>query len=338
MTPAPSASHHHSSSLTWLRRATAFLTLLLLFVVSLFIGVGDLPISSLFDGSLFTNHDYSELLLISRLPRTITIMLTGVALSTSGMVIQMVVHNRFVGPSTAGTTEGATVGILLAVLFFPSWSIMGKMLLATACSALSLLGFFTLARKVPPQDPLMLPLVGIVYGSVVGAFITFVAYEFDLLSVIGTWFSGDFSGVLRGRYEHLILAGIASFVLYLLADQLTIVGMGQKLSQSLGVSYRQLVMAAMLMVAMMTSLVVITVGTVPFLGLVVPNIARHYAGDNLRKTLPWVAWLGTISLLLCDILARSIRYPYEIPVSVLFGAFGSAFFLVLLFRSSNSAG
>lgn len=295
-------------------------------MMSLFVGVSNLSLANLSDPDALT------VLFISRFPRTFAVVLTGASMAVAGLVMQMVVHNRFVEPSTAGTAQGAALGLLVTLLFFPAWSLLAKMSFATITALISMLLFLRMARHVPPEDTLLLPLVGMIYGSVLSAVVTFIAYEFDLLQVIEIWFSGDFSGVLKGRYELLWLGGIAAVFLYLLANQLTIVGMGKQMSHTLGIPYRQLVLMSMSMVALMTALVVVSVGMVPFVGLVVPNVLRRFAGDNIRRSLPWVAWTGAVLLLICDLLSRTIRFPYEVPVSVVFGVFGTVIFLYLLLR------
>ena len=88
------------------------------------------------------------------------------------------------------------------------------------------------------------------------------------------------------------------------------------------------------MVALATSIVVITVGAIPFLGLIVPNIVALFIGDNIRRAIPWVALLGAGVVLLCDIIGRLVRYPYEVPLGVIMGIVGSLVFLILLLQRS----
>lgn len=308
------------------RIGLALVIFVALFCLSLWVGVSHLTLANI------TDSDKLTVLFISRFPRTFAVVLTGASMAVAGLVMQMVVHNRFVEPATAGTSQGAAVGLLLTLLFFPSWPVLGKMLAGCAGAMLSMWIFLRIARCIPPSDALLLPLVGLIYGGVVGALVVFIAYEYDLLQVVDIWFNGDFSGVLKGRYELLWLGGIAAVFLYWLADRLTIVGMGEQMSQALGINYRQLVLMAMTTVALMTALVVLSVGMTPFIGLVVPNIVRRFCGDNLRRSLPWVAWVGAVLLLVCDILARTLRFPYEIPVSLVFGVLGTVLFLYLLVK------
>ena len=304
------------------RPLLAVLALLVAMAVSIAIGVKNL------DWSLFW---------ISRLPRTLAIVLVGASLSVAGLIMQLAVHNRFVEPNTAGTAQGAMLGIVATTLLVPHWPLLANMAVAASCAFAAMLGFLAIARRVPPQEPLLLPLVGLIYGSIIASIAFFFAYQYEALQLLTTWLSGDFSAVLRGRYELLWLGGAIAALLYWFADRLTIIGMGEQMSKLLGLPYRQLVVLAMAAVSLMTALVVITVGSIAFLGLVMPNIVRRFSGDNLRRSLPWVAWLGALLLLIADIIARLVRYPYEVPVSTVFGIIGAVLFFYLLLKPVRHA-
>ena len=207
-----------------------------------------------------------------------------------------------------------------------------------ALSALIGIGIFSLLlQRLPPQQQLLVPLVGIVFGNIIEAIGTFIAYETDSMQMMSIWTSGDFSGVLAGRYELLWLTAILALVVYFLADQLSIAGLGQNLCTSLGINYRQMTWLALIIVAMITAVVVVTVGQLPFIGLVVPNIISRLAGDRLRQNLPSVVLLGANLVLFCDILGRVINMPYEIPISTVFGILGTVIFLYLLFKGKHRA-
>ena len=229
------------------------------------------------------------------------------------------------------------LGIVATTLLTPHWPLLANMAVAASCAFAAMLGFLAIARRVPPQEPLLLPLVGLIYGSIIASAAFFFAYQYEALQLLTTWLSGDFSAVLRGHYELLWLGGAIAALLYWFADRLTIIGMGEQMSKSLGLPYRQLVVLAMAAVSLMTALVVITVGSIAFLGLVMPNIVRRFSGDNLRRSLPWVAWLGALLLLIADIIARLVRYPYEVPVSTVFGIIGAVLFFYLLLKPVRHA-
>ena len=252
------------------------------------------------------------------------------------MVIQIVLKNRFIEPSMIGASQSAAVGILFATLVLPSAPLLLKMSIATLSALLGMGIFMMLLRQLPPQQQLLVPLIGIIFGNIIEAMTTFVAYETDSLQVLAIWHTGDFSGILSGRYELLWLTAGLTGLVYIMADRLTIAGLGKNISTGLGINYRQMAKLALIVVAMITSVVVVTVGEIPFIGLVVPNIVSRLAGDQLRQNLPSVVLLGANLVLLCDILGRLIIAPYEIPISTVFGVLGTVIFLYLLFKGQTN--
>ena len=302
---------------------------LVLFAASLSIGVADFSWTQLFSGSL---NGSIQVMITSRLPRTFAIVLTGASMGVAGMMMQILLKNRFVEPSMVGASQSATLGLLLMALLLPAAPLLAKMSVAAVAALLGMLLFMTLVRRLPPTAQLLVPLVGIIYGGVIEAVYTFIAYEADMMQLISFWQSGDFSGVLLGRYELLWLTGILAAAAYAIADQLTIVGLGESAAVNLGINPRAVLWAGLVMVALITSLVLVTVGNIPFIGLVVPNIVSLLLGDKLRAGLPAVALLGAALVLLCDIVGRVIVFPFEIPVSTVFGVLGTVLFLGLLMR------
>ncbi|EAQ45585.1 MAG: iron ABC transporter permease [Roseobacter sp. MedPE-SWde] len=301
-------------------------------VVSIFVGV--IALSPL---DLFQDPEALQLLAVSRLPRTAAAVLTGCSMAVSGQIMQILVRNKFVEPISAGTGQAAALGILLSVLLFPAAGLAIKMSLAAATALLGTMGFLALVQRLPPTEPLLVPLVGLVYGGILGAVMVFIAYQADLLQYVDVWMLGEFSGVMRGRYELLWIAGIAALVSYLIADQFAILGLGRDMSLSLGLNHRQVMALGLLCVSVVSALTVVTVGMLPFIGLVVPNLISRRLGDNLRVTLPVTALLGGVFVLACDILARVIRHPYEVPVGTVFGVLGTLAFLWLIYARPRHA-
>src|SRR5699024_8436565 len=138
-----------------------------------------------------------------------------------------------------------------------------------------------------------------------------------------SWLQGDFSMIMKGRYELLLISLPVLLVAYLFANRFTIAGMGEEFAVNLGLNYKRIVNIGLIIVALITSLVVLTVGMIPFLGLIIPNIVAIYNGDNLKKNLSHTALLGAVFVLFCDILGRVIIYPYEISIGVMVGVIGS---------------
>ncbi|HFC8510256.1 TPA: ABC transporter permease [Neisseria subflava] len=306
--------------------------LLILFAVSLSVGVAEFKWSALFSLS-----DSQQVMFISRLPRTFAIVLTGASMAVAGMIMQILMRNRFVEPSMVGASQSAALGLLLMTLLLPAAPLLAKMSVAAVAALIGMLVFMLLIRRLPPTAQLMVPLVGIIFGGVIEAVATFIAYENEMLQMLGVWQQGDFSGVLLGRYELLWATGILALFAYLIADQLTILGLGETVSVNLGLNRTAILWSGLIIVALITSLVVVTVGNIPFIGLVVPNIISRLMGDKLRQSLPAVALLGASLVLLCDIVGRVIVFPFEIPVSTVFGVMGTALFLWLLLRKPAHA-
>jgi len=295
--------------------------LVLLSAASLAVGAADL-----WGGGL----DTGLLLAVSRVPRTCAALLAGAGLALAGVVIQQTVQNRLVEPGLTGTPEAAMIGLLGVTLAAPGAALPIKMGAASAAALAGTAGFFLLARHVPRRDPMLLPLVGLIYAGILGATALWIAWSADLVQFIGIWQTGEFSGVLRGRYEFLWLIAALAVALYLLADRITLLGLGEDRARSLGLDYRGTVLAGLAIVALSVAVVVVTVGAMPFVGLVVPNIVSRFRGDNLRRNLPLVAMLGGSLVLGADVIGRLVRWPYEIPAATVFSIVGAALFLWLL--------
>ncbi|WP_414693071.1 ABC transporter permease [Pelagibacterium sp.] len=307
----------------------------ILAIISLFVGVSDVSIHSLLSSS--PEDRPMQVLIISRVPRTLAILLAGSSLAIAGLVMQMIVRNRFVEPSTAGTTESAGLGFLVVTLFAPGWPLIAKMIVAATFAMAGTALFIRILRFVPLRDVLLVPLVGIMLGGVIGAVTTFFAYRFNLMASMLAWNMGDFSGVLRGRYE-LLWFGLAGTVMaYIAADRFTVAGMGQDFTTNLGLNYKLVMRLGLIIVSIVSAVVLVSVGSIPFLGLIVPNVVSLMIGDNMRRTVPWVAVLGAAFVLACDIIGRIVRFPYEIPISVVVGVIGSGLFLYLLLRKRHNA-
>ncbi len=311
-----------------IKRRYLLLLLFILSIVSLFIGVSTVNLQGLFDFDV----EQWRIFLISRLPRLISILIAGAALSICGLVMQQLSRNRFVSPTTAGTMDSARLGILIAILIFPQASMLLKTGIATLVAFVGTLLFMTILSRLKFKDTIFVPLVGIMFGNIISSITAFIAYQQDLLQNLSGWLQGDFSLVMAGRYEILYFSIPALIMAYLFAHRFSIVGMGQDFATNLGLNYQQVLYLGLAIVATVSSVIIISVGVIPFLGLIIPNLVTLYLGDNLKKILSHTALLGAVFVLFCDILGRLIIYPYEISISAMVGVFGSAIFLYLLFK------
>lgn len=281
--------------------------------------------------------DTGWLLQVSRFPRTAAAILAGAGLALAGVVVQQVVQNRLVEPSLTGTPEAAMMGLLAVTLIAPGMAVAGKMLIAAASALAGMFGFLALAARVPRHDPMLLPIVGLVYGGILGAMVTYAAWQTDLLQYLSIWQLGEFSGVTQGRYEWLWIVALLAMLLYGVADRITILGLGEAQARSLGLNFTQTRAVGLIVVSGLTALVLVTVGAFPFVGLVAPNLVSRWRGDNLRANLPIIGLGGAILVLAADIIGRLVRYPFEIPAATIFAVFGAGVFLWLLHAASGRA-
>lgn len=306
---------------------TLFL-LLLLSAGSLFVGVRDITLA----GLLADEGDQMMVFVVSRIPRLIAVVSAGVGLSVVGLIMQQLARNKFVAPSTAGTLQSAGLGILVSILWFGTNALMQKMLIAFAFALGGTFLFMSILNRIKYKDAILIPLVGIMFSGVVGSISIFIAYRYDMVQTLGAWMVGDFSGMLRGRYEMLYLTIPMVLLAYLYADRFTLAGMGEDFAINLGLKYQRVVNVGLAIVALTTAVIVITAGSIPFLGLIVPNVVSIMVGDNVRRTLPLTAVMGGIFVLVCDIIGRLIIRPYEIPIGMVVGVVGSVLFLTLILR------
>ncbi|PJG83328.1 ABC transporter permease [Caviibacterium pharyngocola] len=316
-----------------IKRRYLCLALVLLSVVSLFLGVSTVNLQ----GLLNLDPAQWHIFIISRIPRLISILIAGSALGICGLVMQQLSRNRFVSPTTAGTMDSARLGILIAMLLFPAASMLLKTAIAILVSFLGTLLFMTILSRLKFKDTIFVPLVGIMFGNIISSITAFIAYQQDLLQNLSGWLQGDFSLVMAGRYEILYFSIPMLIIAYLFAQRFSIVGMGQDFATNLGLNYQQVLYLGLIIVATVSSVIIVSIGVIPFLGLIIPNIVTLYLGDNLKKILSHTALLGAVFVLFCDILGRSIIYPYEISINAVVGVFGSAIFLYLLLKRYQNA-
>ena len=304
------------------------------FIIASLIVLG-LAIVSIMTGaySIMSQEDGLDMVFITRIPRTLALMLTGLALSTSGLVMQLISQNRMVEPTTTGTIEWASLGLILVYILIPSPTMVQRMLGSIIFSFIGSMIFFLIIRKIKLKSSLYVPILGIMLAGVVSAFTTFISIEFDMMQALEIWFQGSFAGVQKGRYEFLFLIIGISIAIFFYADRLTMAALGEDFSTNIGLNYKRIILIANFLVSIAVGIVAAVIGKVPFLGLIVPNLVSLVKGDNLRENLPWTGLISMGIILLADIISRTIIAPFEVPVSLILGSFGSVFFIGLLLRT-----
>lgn len=305
--------------------------LLILSIISLFIGVSEVSLSGLFSGDAFQ----LQMLMISRLPRLLAILCTGIGMSVAGLIMQKLCMNKFVSPTTGATISSAQLGILIALLFMPSSTLWSRAIFAFGTSIIGTWIFVYFIQKIQFKDVVLVPLVGIMFGNVIGGITNFLAYKYEATQALSSWLVGHFSLVLRGRYEIVYLVVPLVILAFIFANHFNIVGMGKDFSKNLGVNYNLVLFLGLSIAAMITASVVVVVGSVSYIGLIVPNLVAMFKGDKIRGTLIDTALFGALFVLICDMLGRIIIAPYELPIELIIGIVGSILFAGLLFYRLN---
>lgn len=298
-----------------------------LVVLSLFVGVADIT---------DTSAGGVEFLWITRIPRTASLVLAGASMAMAGLVMQLMTQNRFVEPTTIGTTEWAGLGLLLTFIAVPAAGVFTKMLVAILFAFIGTLVFFAFLRRVTLKSSLIVPIVGIMFGAVISAVSTFLALQFDLLQMLGGWFMGSFTHIEVGRYEPLWAVLFAAVVVVIVADRFTVAGLGKDIATNVGLHYERVVLLGVGLVSLVTGVVTVVVGALPFLGLIVPNLVSIVRGDDLRTNIPWVFLAGIWVVTVCDLIGRIVIMPFEVPISLVLGVVGSAVFIFMLLRTRRA--
>lgn len=302
------------------RLAIGIAVVAVLVAMSLFVGQYD----------ILGADDGWQMFATTRIPRTIALVLSGAAMAMCGLVMQLLTHNKFVEPTTTGTTEWAGLGLIFVMYFFPSASLLGRMSGAIIFAFIGTAVFFLFLRRVTLKSSLVVPIVGIMLGAVVSSISTFFALQTDMLQSLSVWFAGSFTDIYKGQYEFLWLVVIVVAIVFVFSDRLTVAGLGEDIATNVGLNYKRIVFLGTGLIAIATGLVTVVVGNLPFLGLIVPNIVSMFRGDDLRSNLPWVCLVGVGTVTVADLIGRVIIAPFEIPVSVILGILGAAIFVYLI--------
>lgn len=290
-------------------------------ILSIFIGAIDL---TNFEMDGFKSLD---LIIISRLPRLLAILCTGVGMSVAGLIMQQLCMNKFVSPTTGATISSAQFGVMLSLVFFSGATLMQKTLLAFVSAIIGTWIFVWMIHRIKFKDVMMVPLIGIMFGMVISGFTNFFAYRYNALQSLSATLVGDFSLIIKGRYEIVFLVVPLVIIAYLYANHFNIVGMGEDFASNLGISYNTILLMGLSIAALITASIVVTVGTISYIGLIVPNIVSMFRGDKIRGSMLDVSLFGALFVLGCDMIGRLIIHPYELPVDLIAGVLGSLIFI-----------
>ncbi|QFY41534.1 iron ABC transporter permease [Candidatus Methylospira mobilis] len=273
----------------------------------------------------------NNILLHIRLPRIIAAAMIGAALSVSGAAFQSVFRNPLVSPGLLGVLAGASFGAALAMMLFDHWLLV--QISAFAGGIAAVLVALAIAAVNRFGSILFLVLGGMISTALFSALLSLVKYAADpynQLPAIVFWLMGSLANTDPDNVWPLAPVLLAAMLgLIALGRYLDAMSMGDEEAQSLGVSVQKIRMAAIILATLIGAMTVALAGSIGWIGLIVPHIARLVVGTNCRVLLPASAWIGAIFLLLADDLARD-WLAVEMPIGVLTELLGIAVFLLVL--------
>ena len=279
----------------------------------------------------FSNVD-ARILLYVRLPRSLAAPLAGAAMAVAGALVQGVLNNPLAGPGIIGVNSGAGLGALLVAAFFP-----GNLLLTPLAAFLGALftGFliYSVSAFAGFSRTTVL-LSGIAINAVFGALLDILRLLFPEALIMSTSFMiGGFSGVtLSALVFPAVLIALALIVGQLLACDLDILTLGDDTARALGMNATLMRFLILTLASLLCGAAISFGGLIGFVGLIVPHAARFFFGREHRGLLPACALLGALLVLVCDLLARVLFAPFELPCGVLLSLLGGPFFLYLLIK------
>ncbi|MBV7435244.1 iron chelate uptake ABC transporter family permease subunit [Cardiobacteriaceae bacterium TAE3-ERU3] len=317
------------------RIITALTLLLVLMFASIFVGTSDISIGKTWQTIYAYFHTGTQdfILWQHRIPRIILAAVAGAALGLSGALVQGIIRNPLASPDLMGISAGAGLCATALIIFLPAASLW---LLAAASAIGGILAFtiiLALAAWAKPT-PARLALVGIAVSAFLSSCTNFLLVMYPLdINVAMLWLTGSLWG--RG-WQHipLLLSTfiILFFIAYYLAWRLDVLGLGDDVAAHLGIRVTPLRLTALLIAVIIASLAVSVVGTISFIGLLAPHMARLLCGHKHRLILPLAALIGALVLLVADTTARTLFAPIELPAGVLTAVIGGPYFIYLLSR------
>ncbi|WP_127582047.1 FecCD family ABC transporter permease [Paenibacillus koleovorans] len=283
--------------------------------------------------------DSSIILWSIRMPRIMIAMLVGAGLAVAGAIMQGTSQNSLADPGILGINAGAGLGVVMYITVF-----YGKIQLAPV-QALPIAAFigatfaafivFTLARKNQRTTPTRLILVGIATGAGISAAMLFFTYRMDAYSYdfVKIWMSGSIWGT---NWQYVKTAFFWMAVLLPLAVykgfRLNLLSLGDDIAASLGLSIQRERLVLLLLAVGLAGCSVALAGSISFVGLIAPHLARRFVGADYKRVLPASLFIGALLVLAADTIGRTVVQPVEIPVGIVVAALGGPYFLYLLIR------
>lgn len=321
-------------------------TLVMTAIISMTLGASSVDFKTVIQvfGDVFVRNDtiteiQRDIVFSIRLPRIVTAILVGMALSNAGLLMQGIFQNPLVSPYTLGVSNGASFGASLAIVFGATFAFLnlGEFLLpifAFAFAVLTMMMVYGIA-KVANNSSSTLILAGVAIGYLFSALVSLIKYVSDMkdLPELVFWMMGSLSGVPTVGLVIMVFSIIISITLMMwFAWDLNIMSAGEETAVSLGVNYKKVRMMSFGISTLLTAVAVSFTGVIGFVGLVAPHITKMLIGNDYRYSVPAASLVGALLLLIADTIGRNIISPTILPVGIVTSMIGVPFFLYLIVR------
>ncbi|MBP3646724.1 MAG: iron ABC transporter permease [Clostridia bacterium] len=280
-----------------------------------------------------------NIILNVRLPRVINVALVGAALALCGAAMQGLMRNPLADGSTLGVSSGAALGAVLALAFgrsLPGAAHGSVMLMAMAFAFLSLVLILSLAYVLDRSlSTNSIILIGVIFSMFASSVINLIiSFAEEHIKSITFWTMGSLSGT---NFSHARILAIAVLVcgtiLLRYARELNAFAIGEDNARHIGVNVKQVKLIVLITVSVLIGVCVSISGSISFVGLVMPHMARMITGPNHKRLLPASMFSGAIFLLLADLVARTLLSPIELSIGVVTSLVGAVAFVVIFYRT-----
>lgn len=309
--------------------------LIILFLISVNTGSLKVTILQLFKG-LFIAYDETVATIYDlRFPRIFIAMLGGSAMSISGVLLQSVIKNPLADPTIMGISSGASFTAILITAFFPTLYFFTP-ILAFAGGIIACMIVYSLSWR-SGLNPLRIILVGVAVNSMfTGLISAFNSGTGNEYSGVASIINANITMKTWDDFQTLSIYSIIGLIIaIIISNQCNLLSLEDKTARSLGVNVTNMRIMVSLIAVLLASISTAVIGTISFLGLIVPHIARLLVGSNHKILIPYTIFLGAFIFLLADTIGRTIAYPYEISASVIMSIVGGPFFIFLLRRTDK---
>ncbi len=308
-------------------------------IMSISMGTKSIALETILDA--FIRYDKEnvdhQIIWSGRVPRAFAVLFVGAFLATAGAIMQGVTRNFLASPSIMGVTDGSAFFITMAFVFLPGISSFNLVLLSMLGSLFGgalVFGFASIIKN--GLSPVRLAIIGTVIGTFISSIGTAIAMYHQISQTITMWYNSKVHMVEMELIYLCVPIGMIGLLLAIsLARAVTITALGEDVAVGLGQNTRIVKVLSMLAVAILTGTAVALVGKVAFVGLVVPHIVRMLVGVDYRVIIPCSAVMGAFFLAGCDLVSRSINFPFETPIGVVTALIGVPFFLYLIRRKGG---